>query len=248
MYPLPKIEFWTMAGSRQSSAPHLAITLQLDTGAFPVPVFSQAVHFAATPTDRTVYVKWMGMYRIIWLALLSLVALTASAQIDSKYTALLARAQLGDPAAQIAIGESYLPGGVRDPDCRQAEEWFLKAGQQGGVSAQLRLASFYREGAHGCPRDMKQAATWYIKAAEQGDTSAQASVSVLYSFGQGVAQNYVEAYYWLDLAASAAGPEQEHFAANRQLAGAHITAEELQAVQQRAARWKAAHPAAKPGQ
>ena len=206
MYPLPKIEFWTMAGSRQSSAPHLAITLRLDTGAFPVPVFSQAVHFAATPTDRTVYVKWMGMYRIIWLALLSLVALTASAQIDSKYTALLARAQLGDPAAQIAIGESLTsPGGVRDPDCRQAEEWFLKAGPTGRSLCPTAISKLLsRRRPAGSPRDMKQAATWYIKAAKQGDTSAQASVSVLYSFGQGVAQNYVEAYYWLDLAASAA--------------------------------------------
>ena len=68
--------------------------------------------------------------------------------------------------------------------------------------------------------------------------------ATLYSMGQGVEQSYAEAYYWLDLAAAVKGPKQAQYAANRQMMGAHITADELAAVQERAAAWKAAHPRA----
>jgi hypothetical protein len=89
---------------------------------------------------------------------------------------------------------------------------------------------------------MVQAAEWYRKAAEQGDVTAQASLGVLYSIGQGVPHNDMEAYFWLDLAASVKGPNQEKYAANRQMIGTHITAEELDTVQERVAAWSAAHP------
>jgi TPR repeat protein len=89
---------------------------------------------------------------------------------------------------------------------------------------------------------MAQAAVWYRKAAEQGDVTAQASLGVLYSIGQGIPHDDVEAYYWLDLAASVKGPNQEKYAANRQLIGTHITADQLEEVQDRVAAWIAAHP------
>jgi hypothetical protein len=89
---------------------------------------------------------------------------------------------------------------------------------------------------------MVQAAEWYRKAADQGDVGAQATMGTLYSMGQGVEQSYAEAYYWLDLAAAVKGPKQEQYAANRQMIGLHITADELADVQDREAKWKAAHP------
>ena len=124
---------------------------------------------------------------------------------------------------------------------KQAAIWFQKVAEQGDVSGELHLAALYRDGGKGFPRDMAQAAAWYRKAAEQGDAGAQGTLGTLYSMGQGVPQNYVEAYYWLDLAAAVKGPNQERFAANRQMVGAHITADELEAVQERVAAWKAAH-------
>src|ERR1035438_6313598 len=77
----------------------------------------------------------------------------------------------------------------------------------------------------------RKAAAWYLKAADQGDVTAQATMGTLYSMGQGVEQNYVEAYYWWDLAAAVKGPKQGQYAANRQMIGMHITADELAAVQ-----------------
>ena len=110
------------------------------------------------------------------------------------------------------------------------------------IPAEMHLAALYRDGGKGFPRDMEQAAAWYRKAAEQGDVTAQATLGVLYSIGQGVLQSDVEAYYWLDLAAAVKGPNQDKYAANRQMVGTHITTEELDEVQERVAKWLAAHP------
>jgi TPR repeat protein len=169
-------------------------------------------------------------------------AISLAAQTPVPDPSLLAKANSGDAAAQIAIGESYAAGNGVARDCKIAGEWFGKAAQSGSVAGELRLATFYRDGAKGCPRDMAQAAQWYRKAAEQGDVAAQGILGVLYSYGQGVKQDYVEAYFWLDLAASVSGPEQAHYAANRQMVGVHITTDDLEALRERVAKWKATHP------
>ena len=88
---------------------------------------------------------------------------------------------------------------------------------------------------------MAQAAAWYRKAADEGDAGAQGTLGVLYSLGQGVPQSDVEAYFWLDLAAAVKGPKQEKYAANRQMVGQYITADELSDVEDRVEKWKAAH-------
>lgn len=157
-------------------------------------------------------------------------------------TALLAKANGGDVAAQVAVGESYAAGAGVAQDCTQAAEWYRKAADKGDIAGQLHLAALYRDGGKGFERDMAQAAEWYRKAAERGDGGAQGMMGTLYSLGQGVEQNYVEAYYWLDLAAGMKGPKQAQYAAYRQMMGAHITADELAEVQEREAAWKAGHP------
>jgi hypothetical protein len=173
-------------------------------------------------------------------ALLAFVS--AQAQTAGIDPALLAKADAGDAAAQVLVGESCAAGKGVERDLKQAAEWYKKAAAKGDLPAELHLAALYRDGAKGFPRDMAQAAEWYRKAAEQGDAGAQATLGTLYSIGQGVVQNYIEAYYWLDLAAAVKGPKQEQYAANRQLMGAHITADEQAEAEARAAKWLAAHP------
>jgi hypothetical protein len=89
---------------------------------------------------------------------------------------------------------------------------------------------------------MAQAVTWYRKAADKGDAGAQGSLGLLYSVGMGVQQDYIEAYYWLSLAAAAKGPNQAKYMANRQSVGEHITTDQQAAVEDRVAAWQAAHP------
>ena len=173
---------------------------------------------------------------------------SVAAQAPGVDAAVLARANAEDAAAQVQIGEHYAQQAAneQDPELRpdeykQAEAWYKKAAGRGDLNGELHLAALYRDGGQGFPRDMAQAAAWYRKAAEQGDAGAQGTLGLLYSMGQGVAQDPVEAYFWLDLAASAPGPRQEQFAANRQMVGMRLTQDDVDAVTLRVKHWKAAH-------
>jgi hypothetical protein len=186
--------------------------------------------------------------QLVLTALFTGTLVSAVAQTAAIDPALLSKANAGDAAAQVQVGESYAAGSgpartakQAAEDYRQAAEWYRKAAAQDNIAGEMHLAALYRDG-KGVARDMEQAAGWYRKAAEQGDATAQATLGVLYSMGQGVPRNDVEAYYWLDLAASVKGPNQQKYAANRQMIGTHITADELEAVEERVAQWKSAHP------
>jgi uncharacterized protein len=157
---------------------------------------------------------------------------------------MLAKANSGDLAAQVAVGDSYAEGKGVARDYKQAADWYRKAAEKGDVAAEMHLAALYRDGSKNFPRDMAQCAEWYRKAADQGDPTAQGTLGTLYFMGQGVPQNYLEAYFWLDLAAAVKGPKQEQYAANRQMVGTHITTDELESARDRVAAWKAAHPRA----
>jgi hypothetical protein len=172
-------------------------------------------------------------------------AVLGNAAIDA---ALLARANAGDAASEIQVGERYAQQAAAEQDrelipgdYKQAETWYKKAAEQGNLSGELHLAALYRDGGRGFPRDMAQAAAWYKKAAEQGDAGAQGTLGLLYAMGQGVPHDDVEAYFWLDLAAVAPGPNQEKFAANRQMIGMHLTEDDVDSVHERIKHWKAAH-------
>jgi TPR repeat protein len=176
------------------------------------------------------------------VALVAAVCLQAAAQTPAAAAidpALLAKANAGDTAAQVQAGDSCAAA----HDYKQAIDWYTKAANQGNVTAELDLASLYRDGRGKLfARDVEQAAAWYRKAADQGDEGAQGTLGMLYTLGQGVPQSDVEAYYWLDLAAAVKGPNQAQYAANRQNVGTRITADELEEVQEGVAQWKAKHP------
>lgn len=191
----------------------------------------------------------MKTREIVWIILILLSGClpTASAQSPATQAAavdagLLAKANAGDAAAEVQVGELYAAGKGVAMDPVQAAAWYRKAADQNNVSGELHLAALYRDGAgKKFLRDVEQAATWYRKAAEAGDAGAQGTLGVLYAYGQGVARNDVEAYFWLDLAAAVPSPNQAQYAANRQMVGQHITADELSDIQDREAQWKAAH-------
>jgi TPR repeat protein len=185
----------------------------------------------------------MRTRRLIAILLLALGVAQAPAQSAGIDAALLAKANTGDPVSQVAVGEVYAAGNGVARDYKQAAEWYRKAADKGDIAAEMHLAALYRDGGGKYfVRDMAQAAEWYRKAAEQGDVTAQGILGTLYSVGQGVPLSYPDAYYWLDLAAHVKGPNQEKYAANRQMIGAHITADELADVQDREEKWLAAHP------
>jgi len=188
----------------------------------------------------------------VLLLLLLLTALSyGQPGIDS---ALQAKADSGDAAAQVAVGEKFAQaaGAAQDTaeateNWNKAAEWYFKAAARGYIPAEIHLAEAYSYG-RGVVRDKVKAAEWYRKAADQGDPGAQGTLATLYTMGQGVAEDDAEAYFWFDLAATADTPNQQRYITNRQNVGTRITADQLAAVQQRLKKWKAAHPPASPAQ
>jgi TPR repeat protein len=188
---------------------------------------------------------------LLLLAFLALALVPALAQAPAAVAvdpALLAKANAGDAASQVLVGEAYAAGngGPRDArqlteDYKQAAAWYRKAADQGSTVAQIHLADLYRDG-RGVARDMAQAVDWYRKAADHGDAGAQGTLGILYSVGMGVTRDDVEAYYWLCLAADVKGPNQTKWVTNRQSVGEHITTDQQAAVEDRVTAWKAAHP------
>jgi TPR repeat protein len=74
---------------------------------------------------------------------------------------------------------------------------------RGDAVAQNNLGVLYANGS-GVPQDWLMAITWYQKAADQGYATAQYNLGVRFADGgHGILQNYVRAYYWLNLAAAA---------------------------------------------
>jgi uncharacterized protein len=111
--------------------------------------------------------------------------------------------------------------------------------ERGDADAQFNLAKMYESGRSGRKRDYSQAEHWHRKAAEQGDPYAQASLGILLRFGKGVAQNYVEAYKWLQLAVSqTSGGEQESILELRDSTAARMTPEQITEAKRLATEWK----------
>jgi hypothetical protein len=108
-------------------------------------------------------------------------------------------AEEGDADAQFRLGVMYESGqGVLRNDA-DAISWYRKAAEQDDAVAQFNLGVMY---AKGVSPNHAEAALWYRCAADQGLAGAQFNLGMMYAAGQGVAQDYVQAHMWLDLAAS----------------------------------------------
>ena len=82
--------------------------------------------------------------------------------------------------------------------------------REGDADLMLRLGYMHANVDGPVPYDEAQAAQWFRKAGDLGQTRAMYSLAMCYWSGRGVAQNYVEAYKWLELvAARSVGPEKE---------------------------------------
>ena len=86
------------------------------------------------------------------------------------------------------------------------------------------------------------AAKWYRMAADKGVASAQNNLGVMYAGGQGVLQDYVQAYMWFTLAASSftalEAEERSKVVKNRDAVAADMTQEQIAEAQKLAREWK----------
>lgn len=112
---------------------------------------------------------------------------------------LQAKAQAGDPNAQLNLGRAYEDGnGVAQSD-NQAVKWYRAAAEQGNATAQNDLGLMFRLG-RGVAQDKVEAVKWYRKAARQENSNALFNLGTAYYNGDGVSIDDLSAYAWFLLA------------------------------------------------
>jgi TPR repeat protein len=75
--------------------------------------------------------------------------------------------------------------------------------------------------------------------AEQNHAAAQYNLGVMYSFGRGVPQDYVQAYMWFNLAAAQGN---EKASQNRNIVAKLMTCSDISKAQRMVHEWREAHP------
>lgn len=107
------------------------------------------------------------------------------------------KAEQGDVEAQLTLGAVYSEGGPGvTEDYKEALKWYTKAAEQGHAGAQACLAALLCNKG----KDYKEAIKWCTKAAEQGHAGAQHNLALMYYRGQGIIEDYIEAYKWILIA------------------------------------------------
>ena len=101
------------------------------------------------------------------LMILMLLAGFAMAEAED-WTQLLQRAEAGDAAAQVALGDCYYEGNGVEQNYTIAAQWYLKAAEQGSMEGQYKLGMCYYNG-YGVAQDMERASYWMLLACEQGE-------------------------------------------------------------------------------
>lgn len=145
--------------------------------------------------------------------LAGLKALDKNQLSDAKY--LLEQAAVaGMPEAQFRLGE-LLPG-------QDGERWLRAAVRQGSIVAANSLAQRYYDDTR-----YRRAAQCWLFSATQGNSQAQSRLGALQVIGYGLPKDPVQAYAWLNLAASAGDADvvelrdtlTEQLGKDRQMAG-----------------------------
>lgn len=107
-------------------------------------------------------------------------------------------AEQGNAQAQCQLGAIYLD----KKDYTESMKWSLKAAEQGSAFAQMCVGAMYSKGLGGVKANWVEAAKWMRRSADQGLGEAQGVLGECYLNGEGVPQDYVEAYKWFNLSAA----------------------------------------------
>lgn len=89
----------------------------------------------------------------------------------------LPKAQEGDAAAQLYVGEIFEKGLGAQNDYQAAAQWYEKAAAQGNFQAQLNLGHLYEKGL-GVPQNKDTAMRWYRKSAGLDEAGLQFTPAV----------------------------------------------------------------------
>ena len=99
------------------------------------------------------------------------------ANYSSALNIWLPKAQEGDAAAQLYVGEIFEKGLGTQADYKAAAQWYEKAANQGNSQAQLNLGHLYEKGL-GVTEDKEAALRWYRKSAGLDEAGIQFTPAV----------------------------------------------------------------------
>ena len=92
------------------------------------------------------------------------------------------------------------------------------------AESQFQLASAIYSGKGGAKQDTKEASRWYKRSAKLGNAKAQTNLGLMYYYGDGIAQNRIQAYLWWFMAA---GQGEKQALDNLQSLSQSLTQDEL---------------------
>ena len=105
-----------------------------------------------------------------------------------------------DPRALFNLGQMHRLGIGVDKDLVKAEQYYRRAAELGHVGAQANLGSMLYDRT---PPQATEAVALWRQAARGGDAKSQYLLGVQFFNGEFVTRDYVQAYAWLSLAATA---------------------------------------------
>jgi uncharacterized protein len=140
----------------------------------------------------------------------------------------------GHTQAKVEVGRCYANGRGVPVDKAKAMNWYRAAAADGNTEAMCLLGGDYI-----LQKNHTEAVKWFRLAAERNDAFAQKFLAVGYEAGQGVAQDWIEAYKWFSLSA-AQGDDDAVARRNRLLL--RMTAEQIAEGQRRASEFLSSLP------
>lgn len=109
--------------------------------------------------------------------------------------------------------------------------------EEGDANAQILLGFSYFSG-NGVPKNDSLGMKWSRNSADQGNSTAQFLLGYAYQNGSRVPQDYVQAYFWFNLAAAHARTSAEPRDAVAKL----MAPDQIAQAQKLSQEWLAAHP------
>jgi uncharacterized protein len=137
-------------------------------------------------------------------------------------------AEQGQVEAQFELGRIYRDGLGARIDGKLALYWFERAAERGTPHAINALGELYYLGHQDVPQEFAIARSWFLRGAQVGNSPSMFNLGVLYALGQGVVQDDLEAFKWLELAADMGiGEERDQALRARTLLAGRLTPVEV---------------------
>ena len=106
-------------------------------------------------------------------------------------------ANAGHAEAAYLAGVMYVTNFDIRPDEEKSAYWLGRAAKAGHAAAQADYGLLVYQGVAGVARSEEDAARWFRRSAEGGDSEGMFLYAFTLAKGEGVEQDFGEAYYWL---------------------------------------------------